>query len=62
MDDLRKDDLARAAAAPPAEKLRAALDLADYGIRLKQAALRTAHPHATADELDAALRAWLQGG
>jgi hypothetical protein len=60
MDDLRRDDHARAASQTPAEKLRAALDLADYGIRLKRAALRHQRPDATDHELDLALRAWLR--
>lgn len=62
MDELRSDDRARAAGQTPAEKLRAALDLADYGIRLKRSALRHQRPGATEEELDLALRAWLQGG
>jgi hypothetical protein len=62
MNDLRRDDVARAAGPTPAEKLRAALDLADYGIRLKRAALRHQQPEATEAEVDLALRAWLKAG
>jgi hypothetical protein len=42
-----------------AEKLRAALAMADDGIVLKRQQLRRRHPDATTDEIDRLLRAWL---
>ena len=60
MDPLRKDDLERARATPPATKLRQALEAMATGIRLKRVALRRRHPDASEAEVDAMLRAWLE--
>ncbi len=62
MDALRRDDLDRARAMAPADKLRAALDLSGYGVRLKREALRRARPEASEAELTEALCDWLEGG
>ncbi len=59
VDRLRQDDLERARRTPPATKLRQALEAMATGIRLKEVSLRRQHPHASEEEIDAMLRAWL---
>jgi len=59
VDPLRADDLERARATPPAEKLRQALELMRTGFELKRASLRVRFPTASVDELDAMFRRWL---
>jgi hypothetical protein len=60
MDRLRQDDIDRARRTPPAAKLRQALEAMASGIRLKRVALRSNHPNATEEEIEAMLRAWLE--
>ena len=60
VDRLRQDDLQRARNTPPALKLREALEAMAAGIRLKRVSLRRRHPHASEEELDAMLHAWLE--
>ena len=59
MDPLRADDLARARATPPDEKLRQALELMRVGFALKRVGLRQRFPHATDEELEAQFQRWL---
>ena len=42
----------------PADKLRAALELAEFGFAMKRAALRRQHPEATEDEVEELLFRW----
>ena len=60
VDELRKDDVARARRAPAAERLAQALDAAAAGIALKRDALRARYPNESEAEIDARLRAWLR--
>lgn len=59
MDRLRADDIERARATPPAEKLAQALELMGAGIAMKRAKLRTDDPEAAEEVIEARLRAWL---
>lgn len=59
MDPLRKDDVDRMKRMPPEERMRAVLAAVDAGVRIRLAALRAKHPHATDLEIDAAIREWL---
>jgi hypothetical protein len=59
MDALEQNDIEVSRRTPPAEKLAQALELMAAGIRLKRAALRTAHPNASEAEIDAAMERWL---
>lgn len=61
MDSLREQELAELRETPPGEKARQALDLMQTGIDLKLAGLRARHPHASAEEIDAMMDAWLRG-
>ena len=60
MDRLREDDVEAMRATSPEEKARQAFDLMRTGIRLKRASLRTRHPDASDEEIDAMLQAWLE--
>ncbi len=60
MDPLRADDLARARATSPGEKLVQALDMMRAGFALKRAALRVRFPSARQEEIDARFRRWLE--
>lgn len=42
------------------ERLRAAVELHEFGVRMQRQRLRRAHPGASAAELDALLVTWLQ--
>ena len=60
MDELRKDDIARARHATAAERLSQALDTAAAGIALKRGSLRVRYPDESEAEIDARLRVWLR--
>jgi len=60
VDVLRRDDLERARAATPSERLRQALQLMDDGIRIKRAALRTRFPEASDAAIEERLQRWLR--
>ncbi len=60
MDELRKDDIARARRATAAERLSQALDTAAAGIALKRDSLRVRYPDESEAEIDARLRTWLR--
>ena len=59
MDRLRADDIERARATPPAEKLAQALELMRMGIAMKRARLRTSDPQAPDTVIEERLLAWL---
>jgi hypothetical protein len=62
VDELRKDDIARAGDGTAAERLSQALDTAAAGIALKRDALRVRYPEESEAEFDARLPqagAWL---
>lgn len=59
VDPLRRADLEHARQTPPAEKLREALEMMDYGLSLKRASLGRAHPEATDEELNQLLEEWI---
>jgi hypothetical protein len=59
MDALTADDVETSRQTAPAEKLAQALEMAEAGIRLKRAGLRSALPDATEEDVDAALERWL---
>jgi hypothetical protein len=59
MDSLRRDDVEKARATPPAVKLQQALAAMDFGIDIERASLRSRHPGASEAELEALLLAWL---
>lgn len=59
MDSLRRDDIARARATPPAQKLEQALELQQSGIELKRARLRAEDPSASEEVIRDRLFAWL---
>jgi hypothetical protein len=61
MESLRDQELAELRKTPPGEKARQALDLMQTGIDLKLAALRSRHPHATVEEIEGMMDAWLRG-
>jgi hypothetical protein len=44
----------------PAERLAEALELMDWGIRLKRSQLSSRHPDASDAEIDTMLEAWLR--
>lgn len=58
MDPLRADDLERARAASPGEKLVQALDMMRAGFALKRAALRVRFPSATEQEIEEHFIRW----
>lgn len=60
MEPLRKDDIERVRHMSPAERLQAALEAVNAGVRIRLATLRAKRPHATDRELEAALRDWLK--
>ena len=59
MDDLRRDDIAQARAASPAQKLRQALDAMRMGLAMQRSKLRRLRPEATDAELEQLYQAWL---
>jgi hypothetical protein len=59
LDPLIQSDIEISRAATPAEKLAQALELIEYGIRLKRAALRSKAADASESEIDAQLAQWL---
>ncbi|MBC8071315.1 MAG: hypothetical protein IAG13_23520 [Deltaproteobacteria bacterium] len=59
MDPLRADDIARARAASPAQKLMQALEMMGTGFELKRASLRTRFPLATEEEIADMFSKWL---
>jgi len=59
VDDLRRDDIASARKASPAEKLAQALELMAYGLEIKRQNLRRAMPSASDGELQKAFEDWL---
>jgi Rv0078B-related antitoxin len=59
MDSLRADDIERARATPPAEKLAQALELMRMGIAMKRAKLRADDPEAPDAVIEDRLLAWL---
>ena len=59
MDPLRRDDIERAQATPPGEKLRQALEMMRVGIEMKRARLRADDPQASEAEIQQRLWAWL---
>jgi hypothetical protein len=61
VDALREDDIARARATSPGEKLRQALELMELGIAMERRKLQAAHPDAPPEVIDAKLFAWLSG-
>ncbi len=60
MDPLLESSIELERRRSPAERLAEALELMDWGIRLKRSQLATQHPGASADELDAMLARWLR--
>jgi hypothetical protein len=60
VDPLRRDDIERARAASPAEKLKQALAIVNEGVGLKRAALRARFPELAEEAIDAKLLEWLQ--
>ncbi|MBK8256913.1 MAG: hypothetical protein IPK82_30100 [Polyangiaceae bacterium] len=60
MDPFRKDDIDRAKRLRPEERLQAALDAVNTGVRIRWAALRAKFPAASDEDIDAALREWLK--
>ena len=59
VDPLRADDIERARATPPGEKLRQALEMMRLGIGMKRTRLRADAPLATDAEIERQLWAWL---
>ena len=59
MDPLRADDLRWARETPPGEKLRVALEMSDFGIRLQRENLRRRNPDVSEAEIDELLWRWL---
>ncbi len=59
MDPLRQHDFELARATPPSAKAAQALAAMRLGIELKWAAERTRTPHASDDEVERRVRAWL---
>ncbi|MEO8800058.1 MAG: hypothetical protein ABI551_19335 [Polyangiaceae bacterium] len=59
MDALRKDDIERAKATPPGEKARQALELMAMGIAMQRNKLRALDPHASDEDIEERLYAWL---
>ena len=60
MDLLSDDDIERARATAPGQKLAQALEMMETGIRLKRAALCLQHPEASVEEIERLLRLWLE--
>lgn len=58
VDGLLKSSVELAASKSPGDKLAEALELMDWGIRLKRARLREDHPEAPEDEIHRLLTAW----
>jgi hypothetical protein len=59
VDPLRRDDIERARATPPGEKLRQALEMMRVGIEMKRARLRAEDPLASDAQIQQRLWAWL---
>jgi hypothetical protein len=60
MDSLRRQDIELARSTSPEERGRQALEAMRTGIRLKRANLRTRHPGATEEAIEAQLVLWLE--
>jgi hypothetical protein len=60
VDPLRKEAIERVLRTPMQERVRQTFEAARLGIRLRRAALRAQNPQATEQEIDSALREWLQ--
>ncbi len=59
VDPLREDDLRRARATPPAEKLLEALEMMEMGLAMKRATLRRMHVSLSESAIDGLLEAWI---
>ncbi len=62
MDALLKSSVELAARKSPGQKLAEALELMDWGIRMKRARLRDQHPTVSEEEIDRMLLAWRLDG
>jgi len=60
VDALRKSSIELERTRTAAERLAEALELMDWGIRVKRSQLVAAHPGASAAEIDALLARWLR--
>lgn len=60
MGPLRKNDIERARITPASERMRAAINTVNAGVRMRLATLRAKHPQATEHEIETALRNWLK--
>jgi hypothetical protein len=61
VDALLKSSIALEAQRTPGQRLAEALEMMDWGIRMKRQRLIADHPTAMAGEIDAMLSAWLSG-
>jgi hypothetical protein len=59
VDALPKSSVALEAARTPGQRLAEALEMMDWGIRMKRRTLVEQHPHASEAAIDAMLTAWL---
>ena len=59
VDSLLESSLVLEAAKPPGQRLAEALDLMDWGIRMRRQKLARDNPGRTDAEIDAMLEAWL---